>query len=73
MTIVCSSCGRLVPGSLHTANGWICNPCERSASTIVVVYVINGRKFHKVLKGVEVPKHEAPAAVTTGASSMKGA
>lgn len=72
MTAQCASCGQLREGCLHTAQGWICNPCEKSASTIVQVYVINGRRFHKLLKGIEV-KTETPSAVTEGASRKESA
>jgi hypothetical protein len=44
---------------MHCAQGWVCNPCERSASTIVQVYVINGQRFHKLLRGVEVKTETA--------------
>lgn len=62
MTIICACCGLLKEASLHTSNGWLCNPCERSASTIVQVYVIRGQRFHKLLKGVEVKTGTAGAA-----------
>lgn len=71
MVAICASCSQLRDASLHTSNGWICNPCERSASTIVKVYVINGRRFHKLLRGVEV-KSETPTTAIAGVSERKG-
>lgn len=68
MTVQCAACQLLREGSLHTANGWICRPCELSASTIVMVYVIGGQRFHKLLKGVQVPAPES-----SRAAARKGA
>jgi hypothetical protein len=54
MTAMCAACGIVREVSLHTANGWVCHSCERSASALVLVYVIRGQKFYKLLKGVDV-------------------
>lgn len=63
----CASCGLLKQAELHTSGGWLCIVCVRSATTVVVTYVINGVRFMKSLK--EIQQKETPTRSVAGAVS----
>lgn len=50
MMVSCIVCGEVRPGEVHFAEGWMCARCVHKASTIIGVYIIEGKKYHRHLK-----------------------